>query len=112
MSNGRSDPPENDDEPRGVRLWLEPFFRDSTLWPVLIAAAAVFVVIGAWAMLTAWVDRNPFSLAALLGMAWGSADALIRDWRDGRSRLLLVSVLGFWVLSVAAAVGARWTGWY
>ena len=106
-----STPPANDD-PRGAELWLAPFFRDSTLWPVLIVAAAIFVVLGAAGLLLAFVDRNPFALAAVLLLLWISVDALVRDRRRGRSRLLLGCVAGFWLLSIAAAAGARWAGWF
>jgi hypothetical protein len=103
-------PPERD-EPHGVELWLAPFFRDSTLWPVLVTAAAIFIVLGASALLLAF-ERNPFAVAAVLVMLWISADAGIRGWRAGGSRLLLGSIAGFWLLSTAAAIAARWSGWF
>ena len=104
-------PPDRGDDPHGVELWLAPFFRDSTLWPVSITTAAIFVVLGASALLMA-LERNLFAIAAVLTMIWISADAGIRSWRRGGSRLLVGSVLGFWVLSLAAALGARWAGWF
>src|SRR5262245_50877111 len=107
----RPDAPERGDEPHGVELWLAPFFRDPTLWPVLVTAAAIFTVLGASALLMA-LERNLFAVAAVLVMLWISADAAIRSWRSGSSRLLLGSIAGFWLLSAAAAVAARWTGWF
>jgi hypothetical protein len=104
--------PSANGEPRGAELWLAPFFRDSSLWPVLCVAVAIFVVLGASALLLAFVERNPFAVAALLLLLWISVDAVIRDRRRGRSRLLLGCVTGFWLLSIAAAAGARWAGWF
>jgi len=36
----------------------------------------------------------------------------VRSRRGGGSALLLGCVAGFWLLSIAAAVGARLAGWY
>jgi len=99
-------------EPRGAELWLAPFFRDSSLWPVLCVAVAIFVVVGASALLLAFVERNPFAIGAVLLLFWISVDAVVRDRRRGGSRLLLGCVSGFWMLSIAAAAGARWAGWF
>jgi hypothetical protein len=104
-------PPDEREEPHGVELWLAPFFRDSTLWPVLVTAASIFIVLGASALLLAF-ERNPFAVAAVVVMLWISADAGIRSWRAGGSRLLLGSIAVFWLLSAAAAGAARWAGWF
>ena len=112
-----SEPDERDerderDEPRGVELWLAPFFRDSSLWPVLLVAIAIFVLLGAWALLLVFVDRNLAALGAILLVFWMSVDVWVRSRRGGGSALLLGCVAGFWLLSIAAAVGARLAGWY
>jgi hypothetical protein len=104
--------PSDPDAPRGVDLWLVPFFRDSSLWPVLAVAVVIFVVLGAWALLLAVVDRSLFAVGALVLLFWMSVDATIRSRRQGGSRLLVGSIAGFWLLSIAAAVGARSAGWY
>jgi len=111
MADGGGPVPPDRDEPHGVELWLAPYFRDSTLWPVLVTVAAIFIVLGASALLLAF-ERNPFAVAAVLVMLWISADAGIRSWRAGGSRLLIGSIAGFWLLSAAAAIGARWAGWF
>jgi len=103
--------PESRDEPQGVELWLAPFFRDHTLWPVLVTAALIFAALGASALLMA-LERNPFAVAAVFLMLWITADAGIRSWRAGGSRLLLGCIAGFWLLSAAAAIAARWSGWF
>jgi len=105
-------PPDRDEQPHGVELWLAPFFRDSTLWPVLLVVGAVFVLFGAMGILLAVVERNPAAVAAMLGLAWGSFDALLRYGRASRSWLLFVCVIGYWALSIAAALGAVYTGWF
>jgi hypothetical protein len=112
MADGGGPVRSDRDEPGGVELWLAPFFRDSTLWPVLAVVAAVFVLFGALGILLAVVERNPAAVAAMLGLAWGSLDALIRYGRGSGSWRLVFFVIGFWVLSIAAAIGAVWTGWF
>lgn len=106
------DEDETGDEPRGAERWLAPFFRDSTLWPVLVAVSAVFVVFGASALLLAFVERNPFAVGAVLILLWMSIDAGIRSRRRGGSRLLVGAIAVFWLLSAAAALGAAWAGWF
>jgi hypothetical protein len=104
-------PPPSEDEPRGAEFWLAPFFRDSSLWPVLAVAALIFVVLAASGLLLA-LDRNPFAIAAVLLALWGSIDLAIRARRRGGSRLVQGCVAAFWALSIAAAVAARRAGWF
>jgi hypothetical protein len=99
-------------EPSGAERWLAPFFRDSTLWPVLVTVCAVFVVFGASALLLAFVERNPFALGAVMLLVWISVDAGIRSRRRGGSRMLIGAIAVFWLLSAAAALGAVWAGWF
>ena len=40
---GSEEPREETDEPAGIDRWLRPYFEDSTLWPVLLVAIAIFV---------------------------------------------------------------------
>jgi hypothetical protein len=105
-------PGEPRDDPSGPDFWLAPFFRESTLWPVLAAAAMIITALGTWALLLAFVERNPFGVAAVLVLLWISVDASLRNWRRGRARLLIGCLVGFWLLSSAAAVGVRWLGWF
>jgi hypothetical protein len=109
---GHPEPSERPDEPHGADLWLAPFFRDSTLWPVLVTAAGAFTALGAWSLLVAFVDRNPLGVAAVLVLLWITVDAGIRYRRAPGSRYLIASIAAFWVLSVGAAVGVRWLRWY
>lgn len=98
------DPTPKQTEPKGIDLWLMPFFRDSSLWPVLAVIVLCLTTVGAGVLLTAWLSRNPFALAALLLLALMSGDIAIRAHRRGKSRVLLWCVIGFWLGSVAMAV--------
>ena len=105
-------PPDDRDDPSGDDVWLAPFFRDSTLWPVLVTAAAAFTALGAWAVLVAFVERNPFGIAALLVLLWITVDAGIRYRRSPGSRYLIGSLAVFWVLSLGSALAIRRLGWF
>src|SRR5262245_66577354 len=100
-------PPEPSDEPHGADAWLAPFFRDSTLWPVLVTAAGAFTALGAWSLLVAFVEHNLFGMAAVLVLLWITVDAGIRYRRTRGSRFLLGSIAAFWLLSIGAAVAVR-----
>lgn len=106
------EPAPDPDAPRGVELWLAPFFRDSTLWPVLAVAIMIFVLFGAWGLLLAVFERNLFALGAMLLVFWMSVDVVIRNRRSGGAKLIVGCIVGFWVLSVVAATGAHRAGWY
>jgi hypothetical protein len=112
MTDGDRPPQPEHDEPHGTDLWLAPFFRDSTLWPVLVTAAAAFTSLGAWSLLVAFVEHNPFGVAAVLVLLWITVDAGVRYRRSPGSRFLHASIVGFWVLSVGSAVAVRWLGWF
>ena len=88
--------------------WIAPYFRDSSLWPVLVAAAAILVTLLATLLVLAVGDRNLAAIAALLGVAWMSADATLRELRS-RRRLgpLGIAILALWLLGAAAAIAAR-----
>jgi hypothetical protein len=94
----------------GLERWIAPYFHDSTLWPVLAVAAAIGVTGLAALLLLAALDRNLYAQAALLAVAWMSADAVLRE-RRARRRLGLAgrSILALWALAAAAALAAwRW----
>ena len=100
------------EEAQGADLWIAPFFRDSTLWPVLVTAAGAFTALGTWALLVAFVEHNPFGVAACLVLLWITVDAGIRYRRSAGGHFLLASIAAFWLLSIGAAVGVRWLGWF
>lgn len=94
-----------------VERWIEPYFRDSTLWPVLIVIAAIAITLVAFLLVLAVADRNLAAMAALLAVAWMSGDATLRQLRS-RHRLGLVggAILVVWTLGAVAAVAARRSG--
>ena len=77
------EPPE---EAAGSRIdsWIRPFFDDSTLWPVMIVAIAIFVTMGTAMLLIAVRERNLFATAAGVLVFWMSVDIVVRDRRKGR----------------------------
>lgn len=91
--------------------WIEPYFQDSALWPVLLVVAAILTTLLATVLVLAFADRNLAAMAALLALGWMSADATLRGLRS-RRRLGLVgaAILCIWVLAAAAAIAARWSG--
>ena len=91
--------------------WIEPYFRDSALWPVLAVAVAILITLLATVLVLAVADRNLAAMAALLALGWMSADATLRELRS-RRRLGLVgaAVLVVWAIGAAAALAARRSG--
>jgi len=91
--------------------WIEPYFRDSTLWPVLAVAAAILITLLAMVLVLAVADRNLAAMAALLALGWMSADLTLRELRSRRRPGLVgASILVVWVLGIAAAIAARHSG--
>jgi hypothetical protein len=99
-------PPEGSAVDRHLRV----FFTDSTLWPVLVSAAAIFVALGAALWLLAVEDRNPLAIAALLLLAILSFEWVHRDRQRGRLGLASRSLGVLWLASAAAALLASWAG--
>jgi hypothetical protein len=96
-----------------LESWIEPYFRDSSLWPVLLVALAIGATLLGSLILLAAVDRQPTAMAALVALVWMSGDATRRQLR-ARRRLGLVggSLLSLWALAGAAALAARLSGLY
>ena len=107
----KADPPAKSDAPedRALDRWLSPYFTDSTLFPVVLVAAAVGVTLGSTLLLLAVVERNFFAAAALFVLAGVSVDVVYRDLKRRRFGLLSRIVAGFWALStLGAAAAIRW----
>jgi hypothetical protein len=98
-------------EPRTLADHLREYVRDSTLWPVLLVAAAIFVTLGAAVLVSAIGDRNPFALAALLLLLGVSLDASVRELRSTGFGTICGMLLAFWGLSAAAAGAVLAFGW-
>jgi len=85
---------------RPVDRHLSMFYRDSTLWPVLIVVVLVAATLGASVLLLALRERNPYSLGALALLVWISVDQI---WRDLSQRRFGVASRGVLLLWAAAA---------
>jgi hypothetical protein len=105
LADRKTDPGE--EHPRSFDDWLRPFFRDSTLVPVLLVATGCFTALGGGIIAWAVRGRSLAAIAALALLAGMSADALLRE-RRRRGRLGLASrcILGLWALSALAAAAA------
>jgi len=101
--------PESDPGHRGDR-WIRPYFEDSALWPLLIVAFVIAVTIASAVLLLAFGDRNPFALAALLGLGWMSADTVWGDLRHRRLGLVSGLILSIWLFAGVATLAAIRTG--
>jgi hypothetical protein len=110
--DGAGDEGEEQPDPRQLDTWIRPFFSDSTLWPVLVVAFAIFVVFGAALLLLAVRSRSPWAIAALLVLAWMSVDGVSGDVRRRRLGLVSRSIVTLWTASALAAVVATAAGLY
>ena len=103
--------PEPKDSADPVERWLDPFFSEPALWPVLLVLVLSLVTFGAAAILVALSGRSAFSAVALLALAAASAEAV---WRSARRRRRLGRlgglILALWGLSLGLAAGARLLG--
>lgn len=104
--------PEQGGEPRRLADHLLEYVRDSTLWPVLLVAVAIFVTLLAAVLLAALRQRNLFAVTALVVLAGVSADAVARELRRGAARVVTSMLAGLWALAIAAALVAIGLGWY
>jgi hypothetical protein len=100
-----------DPVPRSFDVWLEPYFHDSTLWPVLVVAAAIAVTFAASLLLLALADQRLNAMAALALALGASVHYSVREWR-ARRRLGLGarSLLGLWSLAAVVAFAANRLG--
>jgi hypothetical protein len=94
------------DEGSGLERWLRPYLSDSTLWPVTFVAVVVLVLFGATLVLLAARERNLFAAAALLGLAWISADGVRASRRAGRVGTLGRAIVALWALVALSAAAA------
>jgi hypothetical protein len=93
-----------DAEPRGVERFILPYFTDSSLWPVTIVLLAALSMFGATVLLLALGERNLFAVAALLILAVGSVESLVREVRRRRRiGAVFLSILAVWLLSALVA---------
>lgn len=96
--------------PAGVDSWLQPFFTDSALWPVVLVTAGCLGTLGAAMLVAALYVFNYAAIGALLLLAWMSSDAVIRNRKEGRFGLLGRCIMSLWFVSALLAIGAVWLG--
>ncbi len=89
-----------------VAGWIRPYFTDSALWPVLFVLVATLVLFGAVVLLLALRERRYFAVAALLVLAWASADGFRSDHRRGGFGIASGLILALWLLSGLVAFAA------
>ncbi len=106
-------PQEPSREPTGTgpERWIEPFFAESTLWPVTLVLILSLVTFGAGLLLLALEGGNVFAIVGVLLLAGMSVESVVRDLRKGGgARRVSQLVVTFWVLSGLLAGLAAWTG--
>jgi len=95
-------PPDGGDARAGDRFELSLFWRESSLWPVLVTVVGGLSALGAGAVSMAITQRNAFARAALVIAALTTAFGMW-DLRSRRGKLgggaLLAGLL--WALSLA-----------
>lgn len=108
---------EQDEEPgedAGGRLerLIAPYFREPTLWPVLLVLLVHAAVVLAVLLLAAVRARGLAALAAMALLLVLSADGVRRDLQRRRLGLVSRAVGVIWILAALAAWGAHRTGIY
>ena len=94
--------------PRFEQL-LAPYLEDSTLWPMVIVAFAIFATLGAALVVLVLDDRNPFAMAAAAILVLGTLRAVVGVTRQGRLGPLAWIGLAWWLASLAGGWAAlRW----
>ena len=111
----RSRDPVEDAAPTGtsrVDEWTAPLFTDPTLHPLLLVVGLVLGTFLTGLLLLLFKDRSFGALAALLAVAFMTFDLLQRDFRRRRLSRIAGAVLVLWTVSMGAAAGVVWAGWY
>jgi len=105
----RDEGAEDDDAPDAVERWVLPYFRDSSLWPVLLVVLAALIAFLASAVLYAVRDREPLGIVATGLLLVGSLRAIRWEWQvRGRFGAIGITLVVVWGLAALAAwYGAR-----
>ena len=89
---------------------LGSFFREASLWPLLVVVLGSTGAFGAALIVLALGDQNPFAAAALLLILAMTTDTLIRARRRIDLRNLAKLIALFWLVSIALATVAVISG--
>jgi len=95
-----------------LERFVQPFFRDSALWPITFVLLAHLVVGLAVVLLGAVRARGPLGLAALAGLLFVTGDLLWRDLARRRLGPLAGSLVVCWGLAAVTAWFADRSGLY
>ena len=96
-------PRESAVRPGGFERWVAPYFREPSLWPVMLVLVAHAVLGLGIALLEVRRGAGGFAwLSVALGVAC-LAGAAVRDARRGSAGLASGICLSIWALSVATA---------
>ena len=114
MSEPPVEPEEASDAPSMGRVdrFLEPFFTDPGLGPIVLVCALSLASFGAALILLAVHSRNFFAMAALAIAFWVTFDIVRGDVGGRGLGYVAKALLGLWVLSALGAGGAFWAGLY
>ncbi len=98
-----------DDEPDAIERWVLPYFRDSSLWPVLLVVLGALIGFVGIAVLFAVRDHKPLGIVSTGLLIIASLRAIRWEWRlHGRAGPISVALGLVWFLASAAAwFGAR-----
>ena len=111
MSDNSEPSEDNDsDVPSGLDDWLEPFFSDSALWPVVLVAAGCLGTLGAAVLVAALYVQNYAAIGALILLAWMSFDLASRNRSNGRFGVLGRCIIGLWLISATIGLAGVWLG--
>ncbi|MDJ0788913.1 MAG: hypothetical protein QNK05_19070 [Myxococcota bacterium] len=109
MSEPDETPDVPQDDPRSsVDRLLAPLYEDSSLWGLLVVMALVMATFLASIVLMS-LERRPFALAALAGVAWMSFDVSRRSGFRGPTVRMVV---GLWVLTGGIAAIGHFGGFF
>jgi hypothetical protein len=95
-------------EPAAHDRWIAPFFEESGLWPVLIAAVGSAAAFGAALIVMALHDRNLFAMAGVALLAGLTIFAIDERRRRGAPLLDRVAQLlaAIWLFSLLGGLAA------
>ena len=105
----RDDGTEDEDAPDAVERWVLPYFRDSSLWPVLLVVLAALIAFLASAVLFALRDHEPLGIVTTGLLLVGSLRAARWEWqvRKRFGAIGITLVIGWGIAAVTAWYGAR-----
>lgn len=106
---GDSHGSESSDFPTANEI-LGTLFHESSLWPLLIVMLGSTGAFGAALIVLALLDRNPFAAGALIILVGMSIDMAVRARRNPTIKNFFKLIASFWIVAIALALVAVYTG--